>query len=218
MLVERLRRSARRTLFPGARDDVVEGGVGFDELVGTIAGGDHPVELRSQVADHARVGVNGGHRRRLGLKHPPHLEQLENRPSAEQVRGRQRRLEQLARLEARHVRTVALPHLEDAGQRERPNGFAQRVARQPELVGEVVLAGEARPRAPFARGDELPDPLDRVVRDAATIHPMSLHRHRVKGDYTGEVGGSHADLLDKHPIFRLKTSPHVDADRESGHV
>ena len=102
MLVERLRSSALSTPFPGARGDhVVEGGIGLDEIVGAVAGRDHAVELGSKRAAHLGVGALGGEGRRLRLEHAPHLEQLEDGPSLEEVGRGERRLEQLTRVEAR---------------------------------------------------------------------------------------------------------------------
>ena len=90
--------------------------------------------------------------------------------------GRERRLEQLARLEAADVGAVALPHLEDAGESERPDRLTQRVPREPELGGEVGLAREPRSGTPLAADDQLADRLDRVLGDpsGAGHYPPSI--------------------------------------------
>ena len=101
------------------RDHVVEGDVGLEEILGAAACGHHPVELLPELIDHVAVAAVRSNRRSLGFEHPPHLEQFEHRPPAEQVRCRQSRLEEFVRLEARDIgsvpwRTLSTPASESA--------------------------------------------------------------------------------------------------------
>ena len=71
--------------------------------------------------------------------------------------------EEKLRLEARHVGAVAHAGLEDADQRQRAHGLAQRVAREPEALREVLLVRQLRPGREFARHDQVLDLGDRLV-------------------------------------------------------
>jgi hypothetical protein len=137
----------------------------------TSSSGRSPAELAPQRLDQVLVGPLRRQCRGLGLEHPAHLEQLEHRAAAEEVGREERGLEQLARLEARDIRAVAPLDLEDTGERERPNGFPERVAGQAELLCEVGFARQPRPWSPFARRDQLVNRLDRVAADPCTAAP-----------------------------------------------
>ncbi len=106
-------------------DHVVKRGVGLDEILDAVAGVEHPVELAAQRNLDVVVGPQRRHRGRLGLEHSAHLEQLEHRAAAKQVRREARRLEEVVRLETADVRAVALPHLEHPREREGAHRLAE---------------------------------------------------------------------------------------------
>ena len=81
------------------------------------------------------------------------------------------RLQQELRIQAGHIRAVALPYVQDADQRQRPHGLAQRVAGQPQLGGELALLGEPVAGAQRARDDHALDFLDRLVGDSHVRPP-----------------------------------------------
>src|SRR5207302_3291417 len=108
-----------------------------------------------------------------------------------------RRFEELAGLEAADVGAVALPHLEDACERQCAHCLAQGVAGEAELGGEVSLARQPRPWAPFSGGDQLADRLDCLVGDTgatAPALPVSL------GHFADPSYVSSAEVGSKRPM------------------
>ena len=91
--------------------------------------------------------------RQLGgcrLEDATHLEELHLATSAEQLGDEPGALHQHPRLEARDVRAIAVPHVEDLDQRERPDCLAERAA------GDAQLGSEDGLRRQSCPGLELP--------------------------------------------------------------
>jgi hypothetical protein len=80
-------------------------------------------------------------------------------------------LEQDVGLERAHVRAVALAHVEDAHERQRPHGLAQRVAREPEPAREIGLLRQTISGSQLPGDDHLLDSLDRRVGDSHDHRP-----------------------------------------------
>jgi hypothetical protein len=146
-------------------DRPVKREVVLDELLDRLAGRrllQQPAELgQLLLRDRQR-----GERRRRRLQDPPHLQQVEHAAVLVQVDHERDRVEQHVRRERRDVGAVALAHVEDPHQRQRAHGLAQRVAREPEPLGEVSLTRQPIAGRQLARDDHLPDLLDGLVGDA----------------------------------------------------
>ena len=97
---------------------------------------------RSSAARSVVVEPRRGHLGRDRLEDPAHLMQLEQRRAGQQVADEAHARQQELGLEARHVGAVADARLEHADQRERAHRLAQRVAREAEALGEVLLVRE----------------------------------------------------------------------------
>ena len=94
---------------------------------------------------------------RYRLEDAPHLVELEQGPAGEEVADEAHAREQKLGLEARHIRSVADARLEDADQGERAYGFPQRVARQPELLRQLLLGRQLGVRCELPRHDHVLD-------------------------------------------------------------
>jgi hypothetical protein len=99
----------------------------------------HLVQQRAQCGEVLLADLGSGQRGRRRLQHAPHPEQVEDLVGAMEVDDEGHGFRQPVGLHARHVGPVALAHVDDVDQRERPDRLAQRVARDLEPRGQVGL-------------------------------------------------------------------------------
>src|SRR5437868_11464520 len=149
----------------GPGDDRVKGDVRLDQFL-HCAGHAHALEALPEVVFLRRVDASGGQRRGRGLEDAPHLVELDLGLAEQQVADETGALQEQGRLEAADIRAVALTHLQHAQLRQRAHRFAEGVARQTELGGQLGLLRQPVARAPRARDDVLPDLVDGLLGDA----------------------------------------------------
>ncbi len=117
-------------------------------ILGQLRDGGRGLHLEHQLVEgldglivDAPDGQLGGCR----LEDAAHLEELHLATSAEQLGDEPGALHQHPGLEAGDVRAVAVPHVEDLDQRERPDGLAERAAGDAQLGREVGLRRQPAP-------------------------------------------------------------------------
>ena len=115
-----------------------------DQLVEALAGRvDEHVERGDIVVGHHLGGQGRGGR----FEDPAHLEQVPDAVVTMEIEDEGDRVEQDLWLQTRHVRTVSLPYVQHPDQRQRLDGLPQRVAGQPQPLGEIGLLRQPVPGA-----------------------------------------------------------------------
>jgi hypothetical protein len=147
------------------RARIVERDVVVDELLDGVAAR-HPLEQGAQLRDLLVGDPLRRQQRRLALEHAPRLEQVQEAALVVEVDHEGQRVEQQRRVEAGDVGAVALAHVEDPDEAQRPHRLAQRAAREPEPLRQVRLPRQPVARPQLAGHDHAADPLDGDVGDA----------------------------------------------------
>ena len=163
-------------------DDPVEFRVGGDEGLRRL-GRVHRREAALERCEILVVEARRRHLRRDGLEDPAHLVEFQEGRARQEVGDEPHAREQQLRLEAGHVGAIAHARLEYPDQRECAHGLAQRVAREAQSLGEVLLVGQLRAGGELAGHDQVLDLRDRLIGEcshavasavAAASRPYSL--------------------------------------------
>jgi hypothetical protein len=146
-----------------------------DDVVGhQLVHRGHAVDLGEQLAQVGDVRPGhprGGQHRGGRLEDPAHLEQLEDRVVLVHVDDEGQRVQQQAGAEAGDVGPVAAAHVQHADDLQRLDRLAQRAARQPQRLAQLLLRRQPVARLQVAREDHFLDLQDRLVGQR---HPASL--------------------------------------------